>query len=358
MPSPAISAAVASAPPNPAGSALAASGTGSNASATAPASGDAATLVNGGFASLLLSQMTPMTEQLPTAASDTAKKDDSKDDSGTGNSDFSALFAALGMAQMPSQTPVTAVKTTADTGADSEKKPLEALSLQSTASKEILQTKEDAPSAGTGGDSQDPDGKAANLASFDKTLAKAEATLDTSQSTAPDAPQGAHAIHAMTHTNTTPATIKTEARLETPVRDPNWGKDLGQKIVWMANQDKQSAQLTLNPPQLGPLEVSLKINGDQATAVFVSAHAEVREAIEAALPRLREMMGAAGLELGQANVSSQSFQQQNEQARQQASSSASSRGGSEGGILRGSSESVSGVREISRRGNGMVDTFA
>ncbi|MDE2584739.1 MAG: flagellar hook-length control protein FliK, partial [Betaproteobacteria bacterium] len=223
--------------------------------------------------------------------------------------------------------------------------------------KDGLQVKENTPTnPDAGGESLDKNDKAANLATFEKALGKAEATLDTSQASAPEAPQGAHAIHALTHTNTTVATTKAEIQVQTPVRDTNWGNEVGQKIVWMANQDKQTAQLTLNPPQLGPLEVSLKIDGDQATAVFVSAHAEVREAIEAALPRLREMMGAAGLELGQANVSSQSFQQQSDQARQQ--QGASPRGGTEGGILATASESAGAVRQISRSGNGLVDTFA
>ncbi|HJW02108.1 MAG TPA: flagellar hook-length control protein FliK [Azospira sp.] len=360
MPSPVISAPAAAPAANPIVGAMAAAG--GNAGTSAAASGDGITLIGGDFASLLLSQIAPLTDTAPALPAGTTKDDSAKDDS-TGNNDFSALFAALGIPQTPvpvqsSQPPVKDKPETVSTG---EQKPLDALSRSGTALQEALQAKENtAPNAGTntGGESLDQgqDDKAANIATFDKALTKAEVTLDSSQSTAPEAPQGAHAIHAMTHTNTTVATTKAEIQVQTPVRDANWGNEVGQKIVWMANQDKQTAQLTLNPPQLGPLEVSLKINGDQATAVFVSAHAEVREAIEAALPRLREMMGAAGLELGQANVSSQSFQQQSEQARQQ--QAGSSRGGAEGGILGAAGESAGTVREISRSGNGLVDTFA
>jgi flagellar hook-length control protein FliK len=173
----------------------------------------------------------------------------------------------------------------------------------------------------------------------------------------PDAPPAVHAAH-QAHGSANTTSPVTQARVDTPVRDPAFGQEFSQKIVWLAGQDKQSAQLTLNPPQLGPVEVSLKISGDQATAVFSSPHAEVREAIEAALPRLREMMGSAGLELGQANVSSQSFQQQQQQQAAQNQAGAS-RGGSTGGILgEGGNEPAAATGTVIRQSNGLVDTFA
>ncbi len=100
--------------------------------------------------------------------------------------------------------------------------------------------------------------------------------------------------------------------LPTAVRDPNWSHEFGQKIIWLSGTDHHSAQITLNPPQMGPIEVSLNIDKGNATANFVSANAEVREAIETALPRLREMLAGVGIELGQANVGSQSFRQPEE----------------------------------------------
>ena len=95
----------------------------------------------------------------------------------------------------------------------------------------------------------------------------------------------------------------------TPVRDQSWSADFGQKVVWLATHDKQMAQITLNPPQMGPIEISLRMDKANATASFFSANADVREAIEAALPRLREMLASSGIELGQTNVSAESFRQ-------------------------------------------------
>ena len=92
-------------------------------------------------------------------------------------------------------------------------------------------------------------------------------------------------------------------RLTPKVGTPAWDQALGQKIVWMSAGAQQSASLTLNPPDLGPLQVVLHVTNDQASATFISAHPDVRHALEAALPKLREMMGDAGIQLGQSTVS-------------------------------------------------------
>lgn len=94
--------------------------------------------------------------------------------------------------------------------------------------------------------------------------------------------------------------------LATPFGDARWAGDVGQKIVWLARQDMADAQISINPPRLGQIDINLNLAGDKATAVFSSPHADVREALESALPRLREMLAAAGISLGQADVRSQS----------------------------------------------------
>ncbi len=95
--------------------------------------------------------------------------------------------------------------------------------------------------------------------------------------------------------------------LHLPIRTPGWDGELGQRIVWMAGRQAQWAEMTLNPPNLGSLEVRLSINGTEAGVHFFAAQQSVREAIEAALPRLREMLAEAGLSLGQTQVSAESF---------------------------------------------------
>jgi flagellar hook-length control protein FliK len=95
-----------------------------------------------------------------------------------------------------------------------------------------------------------------------------------------------------------------------------WGQALGDKLVWMAAGAQQTASITLNPPNLGPLQIVLNVTNDQATASFFSAQPEVRQALEAAFPRLREMMNDAGIQLGQATVSADTPQQHDTPDRQ------------------------------------------
>ncbi|MBI4740608.1 MAG: flagellar hook-length control protein FliK [Betaproteobacteria bacterium] len=153
--------------------------------------------------------------------------------------------------------------------------------------------------------------------------------------------------------NQAPATI---APLATPLHDPAWATDFSQRIVWMAANDKQVAHLTVNPPDMGPIEISLNLNKDGASAYFVSSSADVRESIETALPRLKEMLAGAGIELGQSNVGSQSFQQQ---AGNGGTRQGSPRWIADNAILgAGSAGRAPGQTFSAQRGNGLVDTFA
>jgi len=104
--------------------------------------------------------------------------------------------------------------------------------------------------------------------------------------------------------------------VEVPVGHAGWDDAFSQRVAWVANNTQQIAQLHLNPPNLGPVEIRITLNSDQANATFTSPHAAVREAIEAAVPRLRDMLADNGLSLGNVNVSSQSFQQQQQQQQQ------------------------------------------
>ncbi|MBS1169191.1 MAG: putative flagellar hook-length control protein FliK [Burkholderiaceae bacterium] len=144
-------------------------------------------------------------------------------------------------------------------------------------------------------------------------------------------------------------------KLTPRVGTSDWNQALGQKVVWMVNSDVQSASMTLNPPDLGPLQVVLSVSNNQASANFVAAQPEVRQALEAALPRLREMLGDAGIQLGHANVSAGTQQQQHSNQGQQQMHASSARGSGNEGIFVSQTDSV--VTPRSSR-QGMVDTFA
>lgn len=76
-------------------------------------------------------------------------------------------------------------------------------------------------------------------------------------------------------------------------------------LGWLLPIKDQTAELHLNPPQPGPLDVVINVSGDQATALFTSSHAAVRDAIEQVMPKLRGMLADNGIMLGNATVSDQ-----------------------------------------------------
>ncbi|MCE7913517.1 MAG: flagellar hook-length control protein FliK [Nitrosomonas sp. PRO4] len=116
---------------------------------------------------------------------------------------------------------------------------------------------------------------------------------------------------SLTHSTSTSSlyTGPQSVQVDLPVDQPKWGSEFAQKIVWLTSQQHQVAEIRLNPAHLGPVEVMLTITQDQATAQFLSPHPAVREAIEQALPRLREMMAENGIQLGNVMVGADSFQQ-------------------------------------------------
>jgi flagellar hook-length control protein FliK len=133
-----------------------------------------------------------------------------------------------------------------------------------------------------------------------------------------------------------------------------WNQALGEKVVWMAAGAQQTATLTLNPPNMGPLQIVLNVANDQATASFFSAQPEVRQALEAAFPRLKEMMNEAGIQLEQATVSADTPRQDNP-SNQQAQRVTPPLGGRDDGA-------GGGMQTLhlppQQSGRGLVDTFA
>lgn len=106
---------------------------------------------------------------------------------------------------------------------------------------------------------------------------------------------------------TAPAAASAPVAVTTPMGSSAWAGDFAQQVTWMATgKQEQTASLHLNPPNLGPLEVVVKISDSQATVLFTSPHGAVREAIENAMPKLRELMADNGITLGNTSVSDQS----------------------------------------------------
>ncbi len=142
-----------------------------------------------------------------------------------------------------------------------------------------------------------------------------------------------------------------------PVTHADWGNQLGDGVRWMAQQNIQTADLRLNPPALGMLEVHIKLNADQANVTFSSPHAAVRDAIEHAIPRLRDMLSETGLQLGDVNVSQQSLSQHQSHADQFARSQTSTSNPASDEQGSGSEQEMTTI-QLPRHGQGLLDMYA
>lgn len=126
-------------------------------------------------------------------------------------------------------------------------------------------------------------------------------------------PVAAHTSSTSLTDTAADTTTKDAPAIAAEFGQPDWPEEFGRKITWLATQRMQAAELKLHPAHLGPIEISLQLSGDQQlTAQFVSHHPAVREAIEANLPRLREIMAENGITLADTSVSADTPGQQAE----------------------------------------------
>jgi flagellar hook-length control protein FliK len=117
--------------------------------------------------------------------------------------------------------------------------------------------------------------------------------------------------------------------IATPVSHPAWPSQLGQQLIQLVQRGgEQHVQMKLHPAELGPLSISLKMTEHGAQAQFLSAHAQVRQVIEQAIPQLREALAEQGISLSDTSVGEQGFSNQQEAFAQH--STGSSAGGESG----------------------------
>ena len=148
----------------------------------------------------------------------------------------------------------------------------------------------------------------------------AKAAAERTDSIAPDAPIDATAPGAGPNAGlssvalTTLAGVSTHGALAaapstsavlnigTAVGETGFGQDVSRQIVYLAKTGVQSAQLSLQPAELGPVSVSIQMNGLQASLVISASHAATRAALQDALPHLSELFQSSGLQLTGAQV--------------------------------------------------------
>jgi flagellar hook-length control protein FliK len=144
-----------------------------------------------------------------------------------------------------------------------------------------------------------------------------------------------------------------------PMQQGGWSEAVVDRVMWLSSQNLKSAEIQLDPAELGRLEVRINMNQEQTQVTFASPNANVREALEGQMHRLRELFAQQGMDTLDVNVSDQSlsrgWQGQDGEGR--------GRGNADDGLTDGLDETVVGHSiELNRgalaEGRGMVDYYA
>lgn len=99
------------------------------------------------------------------------------------------------------------------------------------------------------------------------------------------------------------------------MQQPGWTQDVTDKVMWMSAQNLKSAEIKLDPAELGRLDIKIDITQEHTQVSFISANAGVRESLESQMYRLRELFAQQGMQNVDVDVSDQSQQQAQAQAR-------------------------------------------
>jgi flagellar hook-length control protein FliK len=215
-----------------------------------------------------------------------------------GTSVITPLTAALA-ASADASTQATDV--TADRRPDDEKLPVAGANALAGETKAKLQATPD-PTTLTG--AQQAAAEAVPVAAATQPKLEQLESAFAAQNAAPT--HGAMPAVADNHGTSTPVAAPS---ISTPVGAEGWDQALGQRVVWMVAQRNPVAEIHVNPPNLGPLTVKVDVADNTMNATFVAAHAATRDAINDAMPHLKEMLANSGIALGQVTVSAESFSQ-------------------------------------------------
>lgn len=169
----------------------------------------------------------------------------------------------------------------------------------------------------------------------------------------------AQSIAAPSITPANPSLTNIPQAITARIGSSSWANEFSQTITWISTQQNQTAELQLNPPDLGPLNVVLKIIDNQLTAQFISPHSAVREAVENSLPKLRDILADNNIVLGNTTVSDQAPHDRSAWGfMDQSSNPEEQRKTSKHAIEPDKTSSTTTPIVPARRHNGILDTFA
>jgi flagellar hook-length control protein FliK len=97
-------------------------------------------------------------------------------------------------------------------------------------------------------------------------------------------------------------------RVSAPVDSPEFPQGVADRVSFAVDNNWSSTKLQVNPPQLGPIDLQIAVQGDHAQVMMSTHSAVTREALESSLPKLKEMLNSQGFTQVSVDISQRSFQ--------------------------------------------------
>lgn len=296
---------------------------------------------------------TAAASQAQPAATTAAADDDTRSD--LSDEELAGLSALLAM--LPHQQTATSAVAKGDTAASATSTPVTAAAGRGQDLASLTREPALAPAA------QDATDGERFAAAVDTNAQTSQLTAAAPLKNAPEtAVQAVNTSVSVAPAVTTAAPAQASAPVAAPVisaplGSSEWQQTISQNITLFTRQGQQSAELRLHPEDLGQVQISLKIDDNQAQLQMVSQHSHVRAALEAALPVLRTQLAENGIQLGQSSISSESSAGQQQSSSQQQQASRSGHGGT---FAADEEDALTVPASLQSRalGNGAVDIFA
>lgn len=150
--------------------------------------------------------------------------------------------------------------------------------------------------------------------------------------------------------------LSASSQVSVPVGKPGWGEHINQQVAWFSSKNIAMAEIKLDPPDLGPLHIKIANNGEQTNITFTSPHAQVRDALDQTLPRLREMLLQQGIDVAGVDVGGETFKEKDHQAESRTDSEKHQSGaGTEDEILADENIAADSVGDVVWRNKGLIN---
>ena len=91
-------------------------------------------------------------------------------------------------------------------------------------------------------------------------------------------------------------------QIETAVGTGGWQDEFTQSLAHVVVLGSDNVQFRMHPAELGPVDIAINVASDHASLLITATHQATRDALEQALPQLRDMLANQGITLGQATV--------------------------------------------------------